>query len=164
MAIKDLMLAEFDHEMAVTRKVLERVPEERFGWAPHQKSMTLGRLAGHIAEIPGYVKETLAADSLDIGGEYKPDVFTTRAQVLERFDSLIAAARPLIDGATDAQLVSIWTLKSKGQPLFSAPKAVVLRNFVFSHLIHHRGQITVYLRLTGVPVPAIYGPSADEAN
>ena len=164
MALKDAMLAEFDHEMAVTRKVLERVPEDKFGWAPHQKSMTLGRLAGHIAEIPGWVKETLTQDSIDFADDYKPDVFTTRAQVLEKFDRLIGVARPLIDGATDSQFVSIWTLKSKGQPLFSAPKAVVLRNFVFSHLIHHRGQITVYLRLTGVPVPAIYGPSADEAN
>jgi len=164
MALKDALLPEFDHEMALTRKVLERVPEDKFAWAPHEKSMTLGRLAGHISEIPGWVKEALTKDCIDIGGDFKPDIPTTRSQVLDKFDKLVGVARPLLDGATDAQFMSTWTLKSKDQEMFSAPKAAVLRSFVFSHLIHHRGQMSVYLRLAGVPVPAIYGPSADEAN
>ncbi|MBP1636164.1 MAG: DinB superfamily protein [Acidobacteria bacterium] len=164
MAMKDALLPEFDHEMAVTRKVLERVPDEKFAWAPHEKSMTLGRLAGHIADIPSWVKETLTRDSIDLSGDYTPNVPATRAQVLETFDRMVAEARPLIDATTDAQFMSMWTLKSKDQEMFSAPKAAVLRSFVFSHLVHHRGQMTVYLRLTGVPVPSIYGPSADEAN
>ena len=164
MAIKDALLPEFDHEMAVTRKVLERVPEDKFGWAPHEKSMTLGRLAGHIADIPSWVSETMTRDTVDMSGDYTPYVPTSRAEVLQRFDSLVAAARPLLDGATDGQYMAMWSLTSRDQELFSAPKAVVLRSFVLNHLVHHRGQMTVYLRLTGVPVPSIYGPSADEAS
>jgi uncharacterized damage-inducible protein DinB len=162
MAIKDALLPEFDHEMAVTRKVLARVPEDRFSWQPHDKSMTLGRLAGHLAEIPGWVKETLTMDGLDIGGEYTPDVPATREAVLAKFDKMVAVARPLIEAATDAQFMAPWTLKNKGQDVFTLPKIAVVRGWVFSHSIHHRGQMSVYLRLTGVPVPSIYGPSADE--
>jgi uncharacterized damage-inducible protein DinB len=162
MAIKDALLPEFDREMAVTRKVLARVPEDKFGWKPHEKSMTLGRLAGHLAEIPGWVKESLTRDSLDMGGEHAPDELTTREAVLAKFDKMVAVARPLIEAATDAQFMAPWTLKNKGKDVFTMPKIAVVRGWVFSHSIHHRGQMSVYLRLTGVPVPAIYGPSADE--
>jgi len=164
MMIKDVLLPEFDHEMALTRKVLARIPEDKFGWQPHEKSMTLGRLAGHLAEIPGWVKESLTQDGLDMGGEHKPDVLSTRDEVLAKFDKMVAVARPLIEGASDAQFMAPWTLKNKGQDVFTMPKIAVVRAWVFSHAIHHRGQMSVYLRLTGVLVPSIYGPSADEAN
>jgi uncharacterized damage-inducible protein DinB len=163
MALKDLLLPEFDREMAVTRKVLARVPEEKFGWKPHDKSMTLGRLAGHLAEIPGWVKETLTQDAFDMGGDHVPDVPATRDAVLAKFDKMVAAARPILDGATDAQFLSTWTLKNKGQTVFTMPKVAVLRAWVLNHAVHHRGQMAVYLRLNDVPVPSIYGPSADEA-
>jgi uncharacterized damage-inducible protein DinB len=164
MAIKDVLLPEFDHEMGVTRKVLERVPEDKFGWQPHEKSMTLGRLAGHLAEIPGWTKETLVKNELDMGGDYTPDIPKTRADVLAKFDKMVAAAREIIGSTSDAEFMAPWTFKNKGQVVFTMPKAVVLRGFVLNHNVHHRGQMSVYLRLTGVPVPSIYGPSADEAN
>jgi uncharacterized damage-inducible protein DinB len=164
MAIKDALLPEFDHEMQVTRKVLARVPDGKFGWKPHDKSMTLGRLTAHIAQIPGWVKETLVQDSVDIGAGFKPTDFATREEVLAAFDKMIAVARPLIDQTTDAQFMAPWTLKNNGQEVFTMPKISVLRAWVFNHTIHHRGQLSVYLRLNDVPVPSIYGPSADEAN
>ena len=164
MAIKDALLPEFDHEMQVTRKVLARVPDGKFGWKPHDKSMTLGRLATHIAQIPGWVKETLVKDGVDIGGDFKPTDLATRDEVLATFDKMVAVARPLIEQATDAQFMGPWTLKSNGQDVFTMPKVAVLRGWVFNHTVHHRGQMSVYLRLNDVPVPSIYGPSADEAN
>jgi uncharacterized damage-inducible protein DinB len=164
MAIRDALLPEFDHEMQVTRKLLERVPDGKFGWQPHDKSMTLGRLAGHLAEIPGWMKQTLTEDGIDIGGDFTPETLTTRDAVLAAFDRTVAAARPLLAAATDAQFMAPWTLKHKGQVVFTLPKIAVVRAWVFSHSIHHRGQMSVYLRLNEVPVPAIYGPSADEAN
>jgi uncharacterized damage-inducible protein DinB len=164
MAIRDSLLPEFDHEMQVTRKVLERVPEGRFGWKPHDKSMTLGRLATHIAQIPGWVKQTLVEDGIDIGGDFKPEEMATRAEVLAAFDRMVGVARPLLESATDAQFLSPWTLKNKGQEVFTMPKIAVVRAWVFNHAVHHRGQMSVYLRLNDVPVPSIYGPSADEAN
>ena len=164
MAIKDALLPEFDHEMQVTRKVLERVPDAKFGWKPHDRSMSLGRLATHIAQIPGWVKETLTQDGVDMGGDFKPTDLATRDEVLAAFDQMVAVARPLIDAATDAQFLSPWTLKFKGEEVFTLPKIAVVRAWVFSHSIHHRGQMSVYLRLNDVPVPAIYGPSADEGS
>ncbi len=164
MAIKDTLLPEFDHEMQVTRKVLARVPDGRFDWKPHDKSMSLGRLAGHLAEIPGWVKETLTQDSVDVGGGSTPTFYATRDEVLARFDQLVTSARAILDAAIDAQFVAPWTLKDKGQEVFTLPKIAVIRSFVFSHTVHHRGQMSVYLRLNDVPVPSIYGPSADEAH
>jgi uncharacterized damage-inducible protein DinB len=164
MAIKDALLPEFDHEMQVTRKVLSRVPDGKFGWKPHDKSMTLGRLATHLAQIPGWVKETLVQDSIDIGGGFTPTDFATRDEVLAAFDKVVAVARPLIEAATDGQFMAPWTLKNKGEEVFTMPKLSVVRAWVFNHTVHHRGQLSVYLRLNDVPVPSIYGPSADEAS
>jgi uncharacterized damage-inducible protein DinB len=164
MAIKDALLPEFDHEMQVTRKVLERVPEGRFGWKPHDRSMSMGRLATHIAQIPGWVDQTLVKDGLDMDGDFKAVDFATRDEVLAAFDKVVAAARPLLDEATDAQFMAPWTLKFKGEEVFTLPKVAVVRAWVLNHTVHHRGQMSVYLRLNEVPVPSIYGPSADEAN
>lgn len=162
MTMADALLPEFDHEMATTRKVLERVPDDKFAWQPHHKSMTMGRLAAHVADIPSWVAETITKDVIDLGAGYTPVEPQTRAEVLAWFDKVVAAARPFIASASDAALMTPWTLKHKGEVVLTMPKAAVLRSFVFSHLIHHRGQMCVYLRLNEVPVPSIYGPSADE--
>ena len=161
------MLPEFDHEMANTRKTLERVPEEKFGWKPHEKSMTLGRLASHIAEIPGWVSFTLDSDSFDANppdgqSAYQPMFVTSRKALLEAFDRNITAARAALAAVEDEKMLQPWSLLRGGTVVFSMPKIAVQRSFVMNHLIHHRAQLGVYLRLNDVPVPSIYGPSADE--
>jgi uncharacterized damage-inducible protein DinB len=167
MKIGERMLPEFDREMANTRKTLERVPEERFGWKPHEKSMPMGRLASHIAEIPGWVSFTLDSDSFDAnppGGRlaYQPMLATSRKELLEAFDRNITAARAALASVEDEKMMQPWSLLSGGKVVFTIPKIAVQRSFVMNHLIHHRAQLGVYLRLNDVPVPALYGPSADE--
>ena len=163
MAIKDALLPEFDHEAATTRRLLERVPDDRLAWKPHQKSMTIGRLAMHIAEMPSWGTKAVEETELNFDpAAFKPRETESRAQLLSVFDENVASARKAIDGATDADLMVTWTLKAGGQPLFSMPRISVLRSMVLNHLIHHRGQLSVYLRLNDIPVPPIYGPSADE--
>src|ERR1700680_751126 len=168
MAIRDAILPEFDHEIASTRKTLERVPEGKPDWKPHEKSMTMGRLAGHLAELPGWAKETILQDSIDIhpaGGTTQQALqMTSRKQLLEEFEKRVAAGRAAIAGASDEQLMKPWTLLSGGQTVFTMPRIAVLRAFVLSHLIHHRAQLGVYLRLNNVAVPSIYGPSAGESG
>jgi uncharacterized damage-inducible protein DinB len=163
MAIIDALLPEFDHEMAVTRKVLERVSDAHFGWKPHEKSMSLGRLATHVAEIPHWGHTILTEPAFDmVEGEYKPTAKATTAEVLELFDHQVKTIRGLLSSRTDAELLSTWTFKQNGQELFGMPRAAAWRSWVMNHLIHHRGQLSVYLRQTGSKVPGIYGPSADE--
>jgi uncharacterized damage-inducible protein DinB len=166
MALRDAILPEFDHEMTNTRKTLERVPEGKPDFKPHEKSMPLGRLAGHLAEIPGWAKETVLQDSIEIGGPASAQnqslQMTSRKQLLEEFDKRAAAGRAAIAGASDEQLMKPWSLMKDGKAVFTLPKIAVLRGFVMNHLIHHRAQLGVYLRLNNVPVPSIYGPSADE--
>jgi uncharacterized damage-inducible protein DinB len=166
MALSEALLPEFDHEMANTRKTLERVPEDKFGWKPHEKSMTMGRLANHLADIPVWALHGLEQDSLDVnppGGESrKPSEVSSRKELLALFDKNVAAARAAIAGASDEKFGKPWTLLNGGQEVFTLPRAAVLRNFVLNHSIHHRAQLGVYLRLNDVPVPSIYGPSADE--
>lgn len=164
MPINTAWIAEFDMEMVKTRTTLERVPEDKFDWAPHPKSMKLANLAQHIAEIPGWCVETLTRDSLDIPADYKPTVPTTRAEVLKTFEESVTRGRQALAAATDQQFIENWSLTSSGKTLFSGPKIGVLRGFVMNHLIHHRAQLGVYLRLNNVPVPSIYGPSADEGS
>jgi uncharacterized damage-inducible protein DinB len=163
--IADSLLPEFDHEMATTRRVLERVPEADAAWAPHARSMTLGRLASHVAEIPGWVGGIVGADSLDAapvgGAPYRIPGFESRAALLEQFDRNVASARAAIAGASDERLREPWSLKRAGETLFTLPRTAVLRTFFMNHLIHHRGQLTVYLRLRDVPLPIVYGDSAD---
>lgn len=168
MALRDGLLAQFDHEMVGTRKTLERVPEGKPDWAPHPKSMKMGRLAGHLAELPGWAVETINRDSLDIapasGRPFEPLVMTSRKQLLEEFDKKSAAGRAAIASASDETLLGKWTLLAGGKEIFSLPRLAVLRSFVLSHVIHHRAQLGVYLRMNDVPVPPIYGPSADEGQ
>lgn len=163
MPIADALLPEFDHEMTTTRKVLERVPEDKLDWKPHARSFSIGVLASHVASLPTWAVETLTRSEIDLGPDQRPPaVLPSRRELLATFDASAAAARAALAGRTDAELMAMWSLKRSGRTLFSMPKAAVLRSFVLNHLIHHRGQLTVYLRLLDVPVPSIYGPSADE--
>jgi uncharacterized damage-inducible protein DinB len=166
MPINQALLPEFDHEMANTRKTLERVPDGKWDWAPHSKSMKMGALAQHLAEMAGWTTETLAKDSIDIAPEGKPMQATplkNRQEVLALFDKNVAAGRKALAAANDdAHWMKPWSLLMTGKAIFSLPRVAVLRSFVMNHSIHHRAQLGVYLRLNDVPVPSIYGPSADE--
>ena len=164
MAIADGLLPEFDHEMTVTRKLLERVPEGNFDWKPHQKSMSLGQLAQHVATIPRWGDVTLSRTEFDLSSEPAPAAMTTRAEMLEAFDRHVRDARAALVGKGDGELMAPWTLKRDGRTIFSMPRTGVWRSFVMSHLIHHRAQLGVYLRMHDVPLPSVYGPSADEGT
>jgi uncharacterized damage-inducible protein DinB len=167
MAIADTLLPEFDVEMAGTRRTLERVPEDKFEWAPHEKSSKLGDLASHLANLPGWVPLALEGDSFDLApvdGEPPRTVrAANREDLLRRFDEAVANARAALAEASDETLMGPWTLLRAGAPMLTLPRAAVLRNFVLNHNVHHRAQLGVYLRLNDVPVPSIYGPSADES-
>lgn len=160
-------LPEFDHEMQTTRAVLARVPEGRADWRPHAKSTPLGELAQHVANIAGYGEMVLTSGAQDFhpaGSAPVPvPVFRSTDALLASFDRNVAATRAALQRTTEADLTVPWSLKLQGVALFTLPRAAVLRSFVLSHLIHHRGQLSVYLRLLDVPVPSIYGPTADEA-
>ncbi len=165
MALKDALLPEFDHEMGTTRRLLERVPEAEFAWKPHEKSMSLGQLSGHIANIPYWCSATLGTTVLDlaaIGDDARPKAPDSTAAMLVEFDRKAAAARSAIAESGDGQLLAPWTLKNGDQEFFTMPRIAAIRSFVMNHLIHHRGQLSVYLRMNGVPLPPIYGPTADE--
>jgi len=166
MTIIDWLRPEFDAEMVATRTSLERVPGDRFDWSPHEKSTTLGRLATHVSELPGWVTQTLLKTELDIApAEQGPPVWAVLPSVqaiLEQFDRNANEARAAIDAATEASLQVPWTLKFAGNTLFTMPRWMVYRRMVLNHLVHHRAQLGVYLRLCGAAVPALYGPSADE--
>jgi len=164
MSIAQMLLPEFDQEMANTRKMLERVPDGKFSFKPHDKSMALGRLAAHTAEIPSYATATLRMERMDFTGNEKPFSPETRKEILDAFDKHVVEARELLSKATDEELMKTWTLTYKGQQIFSMPRAAVLRAMVMNHLIHHRAQLGVYLRMNNVAVPGMYGPSADEMN
>jgi uncharacterized damage-inducible protein DinB len=162
MTISQGLLPEFDQEMAGTRKSLERVPAGKTEWQPHPKSMTLGRLAGHLAELPGWIVETLQRDQLIMDGSFKPFISSSPAELLAMFDAKVAEARALLAKASDEDFMKPWSLVVGGQKAFTMPRIGVVRGMVMNHIIHHRGQLTVYLRLNDVPVPSLYGPSADE--
>ena len=162
MPLVDMLLPEFDHEMATTRKLLERVPEDRLSWAPHAKSFTLGQLAQHVATIPMWGTMTLTLSELDLGGSFENRPAESRAALVKLFDENAAKARTELTAKTDAELMAPWTLKRGADTLFTMPKASVWRSFVMNHLVHHRAQLSVYLRMQDVPLPAMYGPSADE--
>ncbi len=164
MAIKDALLSEYDHEWATTRRLLERVPEQEFGWKPHEKSMTLGQLAAHLANLPYWGIVIMTTEAFDLADDVDstPKAPPSRAVMLKEFDAKVAETRRLIANATDPEILARWTLKKSGAELFSLPRAAALRAYLMNHGIHHRGQLSVYLRLQNVPLPPIYGPTADE--
>ena len=164
--ISEALLPEFDQEMANTRKVLERCPEDKFGWKPHPKSFAMGSLATHVANMTGWMVDTMTKDSFDIAPPgappYKEEPFTSSAALVAAFDKNVISARAALAAGTDEQFGATWSLLSGGQTIFSMPRIACIRGMVMNHIIHHRAQLTVYLRLNDVPVPSIYGPSADE--
>jgi uncharacterized damage-inducible protein DinB len=168
MSISETLLPEFDQEMASTRKLLERVPEGKLAWKPHEKSMALGRLAGHVTELPGWAIQTVRVEVLDLTPEGGPPMqaYSVRSvtEMLETFDKNVSEGRAAIAGATDEHLHKMWSLKFRGQIVLTMPRSAVLRNVVMNHLIHHRAQLGVYLRLNDVAIPGMYGPSADEGR
>jgi uncharacterized damage-inducible protein DinB len=162
------VLPEFDHEMETTRNVIARVPEAEAAWKPHPKSFSLGDLTAHVINLTTWTGFTLKETELDlnpVGGEqWKAPSFTTTAEALALFDKNVKAAREAIETTSDEDFLVTWTLKSAGETVLALPRVVVLRSFVMNHLIHHRGQLTVYLRLKNVPLPSVYGPTADETS
>jgi len=162
MAFSEALLPEFDEEMKNTRKMLERVPDDKFDYKPHEKSMALGRLASHVAELPNWAAHTMQTEVLEIEAGQAPYLAKSNKQLLEDFDKNVAEGRKLIAAATDADFAKIWTLKYGGKTVFSIPRTAVIRSVVMNHMIHHRAQLSVYLRLNEIEVPGMYGPSADE--
>jgi len=161
MSISDALLPEFDQEMATTRRVIERVPDDRPDWKPHPKSFSVAHLAQLLAWLPGWIGQTLTSTELDLasGGGYSNE---STVNLLTLFDENVRKSREAISVAKDADYDVPWSLKMRGNVLFTAPRGVVVRQHI-SHLSHHRGQMTVYLRLLDVPVPSVYGPTADES-
>ena len=167
MSLSEALLPEFDQEMASTRKTLERVPEDKFDWKPHEKSTPLGALATHLAQLPSWAGRTLSLDGFDLAppgqGPVRTEPARTRDELLTTFDRHVTEARAVIAGADDEFFQKPWSLLQGGKTIFTIPRAAVLRTFVINHIIHHRAQLGVYLRLNDVPVPSVYGPSADES-
>ncbi|HEY9285297.1 MAG TPA: DinB family protein [Pyrinomonadaceae bacterium] len=168
MSIAQTLLPEFDHEMQTTRAVLARVPEADADWRPHPKSMTLGQLASHVTNIVRWGGATFELEVLDLASpdaaQFAPPKFETTEKLVERFDANVAETRAALSAAADEEMGVVWTLKSGAQTILAMPRAATYRSFMMSHLIHHRGQLSVYLRLRDVPLPPIYGPTADESN
>jgi uncharacterized damage-inducible protein DinB len=166
MSYAETILPEFDRETANTRKVLERVPEDKFDWQPTPKSHTIGWNANHLAEILGWVEGALTRPSWDIapvgGQRYQSPTCKARQQLLDLFDRNVAAARKAIAAVKDDQLTQPWSLLNAGTPIFTLPRATMIRSFILNHMIHHRAILCVYLRLNDVPVPGMYDPSGGE--
>ena len=166
MAISQALLPEFDQEFANTRKMLERVPDDKLAWKPHPKSFSMGDLATHIAEVPGWMGVTIEQDSFDVappgGATYQRPNLASAKAILDMFDKSVPIARAALAKATDQQFMGPWSLLKAGQVMFTMPKIAVVRSFLMNHNIHHRAQLSVYLRLNDVAVPGMYGPSADE--
>jgi uncharacterized damage-inducible protein DinB len=163
MRLAETFLMELTHEAAGARKALERLPEAQFGWQPHEKSMTAGRLAGHIAEIPRWLGQIVGQHEFFMDpAEFQPNLPRNRTELLKSFDESLKAGTAALKGASDEALMANWKMKTPERTVVDMPRAAVIRAWVLNHLVHHRGQLTVYLRLLGAPVPALYGPSADE--
>ena len=168
MSISQSLLPEFDHEMANTRKVLERIPVDKLEWKAHPKSNTIGWVGMHLADIPGWATMTFTKDALDIAPPGQEPYRMPKAEsvdaILERFDKNVAAGRAALAVAKDEDFFKPWSLLSGGATILTMPRMAVLRNFVLNHNVHHRAHMCVYLRLNNVPVPGLYGPSADESG
>ena len=166
MPFTDLLIPEFDEEMAATRRMLERVPDGKGAWQPHARSMTLGRLATHVAEVPAWAARSLTLSEFDITPPgrppYQPRTLNSTAEMLAVFDRHVVEGRRALAAATDAEFAKPWTFKRDGQVIWTKPKHEVFRRMGINHMVHHRAQLGVYLRLQEVPIPGMYGPSADE--
>lgn len=161
--IKDIAFCDVERELAATRRVLERVPEEHFGWKPHEKSMTLMQLAGHVATMPIWCVLTVEQDELNFTSPpHIPRDFTTRESLLKVFDEHAAKFREALGPLDDVALEKTWTLRNGEQVVYTQSKAYVLRVWSVNHMVHHRGQLCLYLRLLNMPVPRVYFNSADE--
>jgi uncharacterized damage-inducible protein DinB len=164
MTVAEILLSEFEQEMKNTRRLLERVPEDKAGWKPHDKSRSLGELATHVAALPIWGERVIKHDEFDLAGNTpRPGRFTTTTALLDLFDQSVTAARAALTGAPDSLMAQPWTLKAGPKTVFSLPRATAIRSMMMNHHIHHRGQLTVYLRLLDVAIPGMYGPSADES-
>lgn len=165
MNLGKILAAELQHEAATARKMLERLPGDKFGWKPHDKSMTLGRIAGHVVELLDWAGVTMLQDELDFATSgYKPAEYTSAAELVSALDKKLADAVGVLSNVADEAFGENWTLRNGEQVYFTMPKAAVMRSFVMNHIVHHRGQLSVYMRLLDIPVPSIYGPSADEGQ
>jgi uncharacterized damage-inducible protein DinB len=165
MSLNDALLPEFDREMGATRRVLALVPDEHLAWKPHEKSMTLGQLATHLAELPAWSPRILDSPLFEMGpGAIERPSAASSAAILELFERHVSAARAALAARTDPEYLARWTFRKEGHDVFTLPKAAVIRTMVMNHMVHHRGQLTVYLRLLGVPLPPLYGPTADETS
>jgi uncharacterized damage-inducible protein DinB len=162
----EMILPEFDQEMAKTRKVLERVPEDKLDWKAHPKSNTIGWNANHLAELPGWASAILTQPQFDfapVGGQrYESPKLRTRREILELFDRNVASFRKTLSQVKEEDLGHMWSLLGGGKVIFTMPRGAVIRGFVLSHIIHHRAILCVYLRLNDIPVPGMYGPSGEE--
>jgi uncharacterized damage-inducible protein DinB len=159
--IADPLLMELDQEAQSTRRVLERVPENRLDWKPHPKSFSLGQLALHTAQVPGALAAILTDDSYEVT-PFSQAAATSKAELLAALDTSVAQARTLIEGLTPERAMTIWQLTHQGSNVMGGPRIGLVRALMFNHMYHHRGQLQVYLRMLDVPVPSVYGPTADE--
>ena len=167
MTIGQSMLAEYDQEMQNTRKILERVPDEKWNWKPHEKSGTVGWLAAHVALLPGWTTMTINTEEFDYApadgkSSYQPPKIENRKDLLAAFDKEAAEARAALASVSDQDMMKTWKLLAGGNEIFAMPRVAVVRGVVMNHLIHHRAQLGVYFRLLDVAVPGLYGASADE--
>lgn len=163
MSLGKSLAAELQFEALSTRKMLERVPDDKFSWQPHEKSMSLGNLAIHLAELPRWVHAALTMDELDLSKrDFKPPQLNNSAELIETFDALLSTGHRLLQDISDEEMLKTWKLSNGEKVLLEMPRAGIIRSLVLNHLIHHRGQLSVYLRLNEVALPSVYGPTADE--
>ena len=163
MTIAETLLLDYDAEIQNTRRILERIPEDKPDWAPHPKSMPMGRLAVHVARLPMFGSTILTTDELDMAtAKFPPLVFESREKLLAQLEETSATTRKALESSTDEHLLKHWKLRFGDKVFGDGPRAVLYRTMFLNHLVHHRGQLSVYLRLNEVPVPGLYGPSADE--
>jgi uncharacterized damage-inducible protein DinB len=165
MELKDYLLAQLDREAVLTRKAIDRVPEGQNDFKPHERSMALGYLAAMVANMLGWIAHMIDRDELNLNdsdNSFRPRIAASKAELLAALETQLAAARRALSSTTDEHLLTLWAFKMNGQVVQQLPRHIMISDAVFSHLAHHRGQLTVYLRLNQAAVPALYGPSADE--
>ena len=162
MSLGQILSAELKYEAISTRKMLERIPNEKLAWKPHEKSMTLERIAGHLVEMVGWTKETLTRDEIDFSKSYAVKDYADIAEMVADFDKVVAESLEILGSVSDETMSENWSLRNGEEIYFTMPKIAVMRSYVMNHIIHHRGQLSVYLRMLDIPVPSVYGPTADD--